>query len=94
MKTEESTFRWLLFNFIHACICSLQNHDIKNDNKEEGKLMHKGFFGVGKCEKGRISKLRTSLTKATIQYTFKMHLKAVKKSNTIIISCSRLHNIN
>ena len=64
-----------------------------NESKEGRKLVCKGFFGVGKWKKDRISKLKTFLTKAISQYTFKMHLKAIQKSNNKVIYCSILHNI-
>ena len=53
--------------------------------KEGRQLVRKGFFGVGKWKKDRISKLKTFLTKAISQYTFKMHLKAIQKSNNKVI---------
>ena len=53
--------------------------------KEGRKLVRKGFFGVGKWKKDRISMLKTFLTKAISQYTFKMHLKAIQKSNNKVI---------
>ena len=47
----------------------------------------------GNEKKDRISKFSNYLTKATSQHTFRMHLEAILKSNTKVISCSILHNI-
>ena len=61
--------------------------------KGEGRLVRKGFFGVGKWKKDRISKLRLYITEVACQYTFKMHLKVILKGNFQVISCCALHNI-
>ena len=83
VKKFLSTLKTFYFKRKHLYhIFGLENgKSVWEFDKEGRKLVRKGLFGVGKWKKDWISKLRTFLTKAIIQYTFKMHLKAIQKSN-------------